>query len=340
MKRWIIAIAGVAVLGIVGAVAGWVTLRSIDWSEYEDEIVAVVRDVTGRQLTLRDGFEVDVGLTLELTPGGLRFENADWGSRPEMLTLEYLALRVRLWPLLFGRVELSRIELRGLDVLLETNGEGRPNWAFGEPSAKPPDDAAAAAPEALEELANIEQGVDRSVEDSGLPVSMVIRSAVIEDAIVAYHDGKTDETLELVIDRFEAEARSASAPLHVELAARYQGEPLELEGTLEGVAELLAGGPLAARLELEAGGAALALEGTVEHPLEQSGIDLALRAEGESLATLSGLAGSPLPDLGPYAVELRLRGGGAEFQATGLSLTLGSTAVTGDVGAAVAWRMR
>jgi len=86
------------------------------------------------------GRPVQVG-TLRVTPGrwlrveasGVRLDNVDGGTRPAMATLERLTAEVEALFLLRGPAAVRRLELDGLQVLLERGAGGVRNWRFGLP---------------------------------------------------------------------------------------------------------------------------------------------------------------------------------------------------------------
>jgi len=71
------------------------------------------------------------------------------------MSFQHAALRAKLWPLIHRRLEIGRIEIRGLDVRLQKNAEGRGNWeGFGR-SEEQPSTVSADSREPLERLAAI-----------------------------------------------------------------------------------------------------------------------------------------------------------------------------------------
>ena len=59
--------------------------------------------------------------------------NASWASNPDMLTFKQVELDIRLWPLLKGSVEISKIGVLGLEANLQTNKAGEGNWNLTAP---------------------------------------------------------------------------------------------------------------------------------------------------------------------------------------------------------------
>ena len=66
----------------------------------------------------------------------MTFENAAWGTRPEMLKLDHVEAKVELFPMFGGDIEVERLILEDMDLLVETNEDGVGNWVFGEKKAE------------------------------------------------------------------------------------------------------------------------------------------------------------------------------------------------------------
>ena len=66
-----------------------------------------------------------------------------------------------------------------------------------------------------------------------------------------------------------------------------------------------------------AGGAEIGLKGTINNPMAAEGMSLDLSLGGQSLSTLSDLAGATLPKLGPYAVAGKLVGSPQDLKIEG-----------------------
>jgi uncharacterized protein involved in outer membrane biogenesis len=307
--------------------AAIVALNSIDWSVYRDEIADQVRAATGRELRI----EGELGLRLGLQPGvqitEVTLSNAEWAADPEMLTLDRFLVRLRLLPLFSGNVVVSRLELSGLNVLLETNAEGEGNWVFaseaGESSAEDPPAESEEAP-----------GAD--LEGEGIALQTHIGRILIEDIRLRYVDGVSGAEQQVSLDRFEAHSEQGGATLEIALQGAYNEQPFELESTLEGTAGVLGGGGLGLQLTARAAGATVELEGRLEKPLETKGIDLAFAVHGDDLARLSEIAGAEVPDYGAYRVEGKVRDIEGGYRIDELLLALADHEIRGSLSALLA----
>lgn len=95
-----------------------------------------LEQATGRGVHFTGGLRPVVWPRPGIRTGAVEVDNAPWSVEGPMIMADGVMVGVRLWPLLSGRVELSRLELDRPRVLLERDAEGRANWQFGEGQAQ------------------------------------------------------------------------------------------------------------------------------------------------------------------------------------------------------------
>ena len=130
LRTILIAAAGVVVVA-VGAVA--TILLTTDFNQYRGLIADELKQATGRDVAIGGDFQLAISLTPTVAVNDVTLANAEWGSRPQMVTLRRLEAEMELLPLLSGEIRIKRIVLVGADILLERDKKGRANWIFGEP---------------------------------------------------------------------------------------------------------------------------------------------------------------------------------------------------------------
>jgi AsmA protein len=100
----------------------------VDPNAYKGEIVRLVREKTGRQLT----FEGDIGLNffpyVGFSIGPVALGNGPGFSYPEMIRIKRAEASIDLIPLVSGKVSVGRLMLDGLSVHLDRNAQGVGNW--------------------------------------------------------------------------------------------------------------------------------------------------------------------------------------------------------------------
>lgn len=149
-----------------------VALSFVDLGRFAPQIEAAAKQATGRTLKIEGPLHVGLSLSPSLVAEKIRFSNAAWGSRSDMVTADKLSLQLDILPLLSGKVALKSVTLDGADILVETNKNGLGNWVFDTSSSKP---AAASS-----------SGGGMSLQ--GIP------AVEMHDLKLAYRDGSTGKT--------------------------------------------------------------------------------------------------------------------------------------------------
>lgn len=122
---------GICVVLIIASMAAvYVLLVTYDYNKLKPHIAQMVKDATGRELNLGGEVDLAIGFSPALVVTDIAFANASWGSQPEMITVQRLQVQVRLLPLLRRNVEVNNISLAGVELLLETDPNGKGNWDF------------------------------------------------------------------------------------------------------------------------------------------------------------------------------------------------------------------
>ncbi len=300
-------IKGLAILVMV-LVAGAIALvLTIDPNDHKDQLAKLARDVTGRDLVLGGDIQLQLGLSTRLAVSDVQFANAEWGSRPDMVSVEQFAAEVALLPLIGGKLRINRLILSGADILLETDEQGRGNWELAAP------------------------GEAREGAGDGAPGRVPqVGEITIERARIAYRDGRTGETTELELDEVRARASSLDGPVDLMLVGAWNDIDFKVEGVVGSAAALAdRRRPYDVKVTVEALNHVVAIEGDIADPLTGNGLNLRLTVDGENLAALRPLAGEGLPDVGPLHVTTVLTGGPEALTLRNLDLRLGNSDLTG-----------
>ena len=123
VRRWIAALAGlVVVLTLIVLFFPWDLLRG--------PINRYVSDQLGRRFEITQHLAVDLGPTTTVRADGIELANPDWASEPYLVKASAAEFDIKLWPLLFGKVELPRISLIEPQIGLQIEPDGRRTWAL------------------------------------------------------------------------------------------------------------------------------------------------------------------------------------------------------------------
>ena len=214
--RTLAVIGGVVALLLI-AVA--VAVRSVDVNEFIGPIQQRVKDATGRDLTIRGGIDLKLGLTPSLVIDDVSLGNASWGKQPQMVTAKRIEAEVALLPLLRRRFEIVRFKLVEPTISLETDARGRANWEFPSPPAA--------------------GGTSAPARSGGTLAGFLIGDIAISDGALTYRDGKTGDITTVVIEDLSVHARDAQSPISGRFRGRINDTTVALEGDFGPLDQLL-----------------------------------------------------------------------------------------------------
>ena len=197
MKRKIlIAVAALLLLFIAGIV---LLVQFLDLDRIVQIAAQEVEKSTGRQLTIGGSPHLVPALTPTVVLEDLRFQNAPWGSEPEMMRCDRLEITLALLPLLRGKVTVHRLVLKNTRLLLERNPKGAANWQFAK---QHPTTTPSAPPDRVE----------------------------INNLQIIWRDGTTKGTREIHVENLESRRNSLFASgYQVELTGEFREKPLQLK---------------------------------------------------------------------------------------------------------------
>ena len=100
----------------------------IDPNNYKPEIVAAVKEKTGKELNLIGELKLSVFPWLGVSTGQMTLSNSAGFQDRDFVTLESSDIKLNLMPLLTQKIDVNRIVLKGLVLNLEKNTLGVNSW--------------------------------------------------------------------------------------------------------------------------------------------------------------------------------------------------------------------
>jgi uncharacterized protein involved in outer membrane biogenesis len=297
---------------IVGA---YILLSTYNYNSLKPRIVAAVKNATGRDLVLGEKIKLKFGLSPALVLGNIAFQNAPWGSRPEMITVKRLEVQVALLPLILGHIDVKRFVLIQPDILIETNRSGVSNLPFDakQESASSPAETSPPSGGHLE-----------------LP-ALSVADVEIEQANVTYRDGKTGKSYTVQISRLSASAAGADSPIGLRLNSVYSGKPLEIAGTAGTWVAITSRQECPLDLSGRFGEIHMAVKGSIKDLLDPRHIDLQLQAKAKDLQDLKPYVGDPLASQGPFETQFRITSPSYHiYRVSDLKAALGQSDLSGS----------
>jgi serine/threonine protein kinase len=323
-KKAKLAIIGLLVTVLVVPIAAilivYAIISSLDYSNLKTTIEQAVEDTTGRELSMPGDVEIEFGLTPSIIVEDVRFQNASWGSRPEMATIKRFELEMAILPLFSGNLVVRRLVLVEPDILLETSGSGESNIDF------------------LDELKS-DKHRRAPASDDAKPLELTLKKMQIEEGRLTYRDGATRRSYMVVLDELDASSKGGRSPVELELDGEYNGSPFELNGSLgplTGVTDAEEPWRLTARAE--AAWASVDIDGIITDVTGAKGIDLNVSLEGESISDAAAFFGiSDGPDVGPYKLSARITDPSpSTISFSNMEAALGQSNLTGSIEIATA----
>jgi uncharacterized protein involved in outer membrane biogenesis len=275
------------VMAIMAAV--YAVLASYDYNSLKPRMARMVKDATGRELKLEGQVDLTVGLTPRLVVRKAVLANAPWGSQPQMIQVDTLEAAVRLLPLLAGEVVVTYVGLSGVDVLLETDTNGKGNWEFS-----------------ADRRSGKRTGKFQSL---GIAVDQIR----IEDLHLAYRGSRTENEAHYTIDRLDVARQEALDRLAIDLQARYNEIPVALSGQTGGLQALRAHKRFPLELSGTFAGARVETAGAIDDLRTLRGIALKTHVSGTDLAALGIDRALPLPQTSAFDATGLLKGSKASL---------------------------
>jgi len=307
--RWKAVLAGLLVLVVALVVGAYLFVSTYDYDKLIPGLVKSVKESTGRELVAAGHASFKIGLRPEFTLRDVSFQNAPWGSRPDLATAKEFTLKLALLPLLRGEFDIEETTLTEPDFLVELSPSGKWNLDFG------------------------------TEEEPAEGVAQAFDNLRISQALLTYKDLRTGKALTVRLDRLRSLPLPLSRRASLQLEGAVNGRAFTVEGTTGLLGNFLRRGEAwPADLTARAGETTVTIQGEMADAERFKGLDFRLAAEGPSLAETAALADlSGLPDLGAFSVQAELSDAGGALALKNLDLRAGSrhslaVTLTGAIG--------
>jgi AsmA family protein len=289
-------VAGVLLL----LVALTLALVFFPWDLMRGPLNRYVSEQTGRQFEITRRLEVKLGRTTRVLADGIEFANPSWARDPYLVKAEAAEIQVRLWPLLFGRVELPVVSLRKPELGLQIEPDGRRTWALGKDTA----------------------------DESSVPL---IGQLLVDQGVLRYL--ATARGADIGADFALVAEESSALPLSYKARGKWKGEPFTAQGRTGGVLQLSAdtAGSFPLEITATAGRTRLKASGSITNLAEIAGMDAQFQLEGQSLEDLYKLVGVVLPGTPPYKLQGQLGKQGLLWSVKQIKGVLGKSDLSGDL---------
>ena len=275
-KKILVGIAAPVVLLIAGS---YLFVLLYDFDGLKPTIARAVFEATGRELRIEGRIDVKPALRPTLTAADVRFQNAPWGSRPDLATVKRIEVQMALFPILSGKFHFVRVRLVEPDVILEKDATGSTNFVF-------------------------ESGGEA---EAPWPI-LVLRDVRVENGVFTFRDTESGRIYKVSLDRLGAVIPGLDRSMALDVEGSFRGVPFAVKGTAGPiVAWARPGTPFPVNLEVKSGESKGIIQGEVRNPTEFEDISLTVLAEGPSLREVAEQIGfSDVPNPGAFRVQARI----------------------------------
>jgi uncharacterized protein involved in outer membrane biogenesis len=296
---------GAKVLIVIGAVLVLLLLLLVffPWDLLRGPVNRYVSEQTGRKFEITRHLDVKLGRTTRVFADGIEFANPSWAADPYLVKADSAELHIRLWPLLKRQVELPFIGLRGPQLGLQMEADGRRTWAL-----------------------------DKTSSDEG-SVPSIGRIQVDGGSL---HFLSTPQQADIRASFSLKEGSGEAMPLAYQARGSWKKQPFTAEGRTGSVLQIgskteAQQAPFPMEIRAAAGRTRLDAAGTIGNLAQLDGIDMRVDLRGNTLAELHTLLGVVLPGTPPYALKAQLHKQGELWSVKQMHGELGESDLSGEL---------
>lgn len=310
IKRYSRIAAAILLALLVLMFAGWQLLVS-DYAR--GKISAAVSDRLGRAVSIEGPLHVDWHWTApRFSVNHLRVANMPDGDAPYMADIGRIELRVKIWKLLAGRLDLPEIRITEPRISLERKDEDNKNWDFPALSG-----------------ANVAKNAVVPDDRHDMPIIGALR---ISGGALSFKDKPRGIDVAMQVDTARGKSDKSDEIFVFTGKGTIEEQPFTLSaegGSLELLRDTRKSFPLAMNLSI--GDSSFSVDGTFTDPIKMTGLDAALHLKGTNLADLFYLMHIPFPPTPPYELKGQLSKKGDKWTFNPFTGTVGGSDLSGDV---------
>lgn len=324
MKKLLIAI-GILVVLLIGAVV--VIPMMVPADKIKEELVAQVKAATGRDLAIDGKVSVSVFPSLSVQVSNIALSNPAGFSTKDLARLGALDVKLKLMPILSGKVEVDSFVLVDPAITLEIDRQGRANWVFEQQGAK-----AAPQPSGTKPAAKTAEPAQAQAP-SAIP-EISLGDVRIANGKLVYLDGKTGTTEQVDSINLAVSLKSLSEPLTAKGSLTWHGKPIELGLTVVKPRALLEGATTSTDISVAAETLKFTYKGDVTGGANagvKGGLDLSVPSIRNLVAWATGKPlDIPGDGLGPFSLRGDLTAGGTRASLSKTAISIDAIRASGD----------
>lgn len=176
----------------------------IDPNDYREEIQAVVKEKTGRDLSINGDLSLSLFPWVGIGINDVSLSNASGFKADHFAEIQGANVKVKLLPLLSQQVEVSTVVLKGMRLNLAKNKAGKTNW----------DDMVQSSDESSKKTSSTDTDKGSGAELAAIAIG----GLQVVDANITWDDASKGEKYSLVDLDLTTDALSLGNPMGIDLA--------------------------------------------------------------------------------------------------------------------------
>jgi AsmA protein len=156
----------------------------INPNNFKLEVIAAVKNNTGRDLTLTGDIKISLFPWTGISTGKMTLSNAIGFQEKTFASLEESAIKINLFPLFLNKIEIDQVIIKGLTLNLEKNSQGINNW----------DDLTRSNVTNVKPLSPIANNNKPEATNNGLTL-LAINGVAIENAVINWKNQRSGKIL-------------------------------------------------------------------------------------------------------------------------------------------------
>lgn len=156
----------------------------INPNNFKPEVIAAVKNNTGRDLTLTGDIKISLFPWTGVSTGKMTLSNAIGFQEKTFASLEESAIKINLFPLFLNKIEIDQVIIKDLTLNLEKNSQGINNW----------DDLTRSNVTNVKPLSPIANNNKPEATNNGLTL-LAINGVAIENAVINWKNQRSGKIL-------------------------------------------------------------------------------------------------------------------------------------------------
>jgi uncharacterized protein involved in outer membrane biogenesis len=279
-------------------------LSVLDPGDFRDDFAKLVKSTTGRDLVIGGDVSFKFFPAPKLVVENVSLSNAEWGSRPTLVSIDRIVAELALVPLFSRTVSIKSIVLIRPVLNLERNASGESNW-------------------------NLWQSESPYTGSSALVID--VSNVDVRNGRISYLKHGAGRLSVLKVQNLKLRSKGLFQPLDLWFTGQFNERAVTIRGETGSLASLFKNELFAVDVSINSGGIVAEVEGGLKQPLELRGLGakltLTVRDFGQFINRSPRMSGEPLVFTG----EGRIRDEKSRYVVDNLELAVGMNDLAGSL---------